>query len=91
MHHNYGVVSESHACRNYVWHTILDAELHATYPGERVLVAHSHQVQLPLYECIAIALRIIVLSVRFIVHSVVQCYLVHWINYLPIAQPVMRV
>jgi len=33
--------------------------------------------RLPLYECVAIAFRILVLSVRFIVPSVVQCYLVH--------------
>jgi len=32
---------------------------------------------LPLYQCVAIAFRILVLSVRFIVPSVVQCYLVH--------------
>jgi len=31
--------SWSHACGDCVWHIILDAELHATYPGERVLVA----------------------------------------------------
>jgi len=39
---------------------------------------------LPLYQCVAIAFRILVLSVRFIVPSVVQCYrtcyLVHWLN-----------
>jgi len=39
MHHNYGVISGSHACRDCVWHIILDAELHTTYPGERMLVA----------------------------------------------------
>jgi len=46
---------------------------------------------LPLYRCVAIAFRILVLSVRFIVPSVVQCYLVHWLNILSIARPVMRV
>jgi len=35
MHLNYGVISGSHACRDYV---ILDAGLHTTCPGERVLV-----------------------------------------------------
>ena len=39
MHHNYGGISGSHACRDCVWPIILDAELYATYPGERVLVA----------------------------------------------------
>jgi len=46
---------------------------------------------LPLYQYVAIAFRILVLSVRFIVPSVVQCYLVHWLNILSIAWPVMRV
>jgi len=46
---------------------------------------------LPLYQCVAIAFRILVLSVRFIVPSVVQCYLVHWLNILFIAWPMMRV
>jgi len=39
---------------------------------------------LPLYQCVAIAFWILVLSVRFIVPSVVQCYLVHWLNILSI-------
>ena len=39
MHHNYGVISGSHASRDCVWHIILDAELCTTCPGERVLVA----------------------------------------------------
>jgi len=48
---------------------------------------------LPLYQCVATAFRILVLSVRFIVPSVtvVQCYLVHWLNILSIAWPMMRV
>ena len=46
---------------------------------------------LPLYQCVAIAFRILVLSVRFIVASVVQCYLVHWLNILSVAWPVLRV
>ena len=37
---------------------------------------------LPQYQCVAIAFRIFVLSVRFIVPSVVQCYLMHWLNIL---------
>jgi len=49
------------------------------------------QVCLPLYQCIAIAFRIPVLSVRFIVPSIVQCYLVHWLNILSIEQPMMTV
>jgi len=40
---------------------------------------------LPLYQCAAIAFRILVLSVRSIVPSVVQCYLVHWLNILSMA------
>ena len=46
---------------------------------------------LPLYQCVAIAFRILVLSVRSIVPSVAQCYLVHWLYILSIAQPMMRV
>jgi len=42
---------------------------------------------LPLYQCVVIAFRILVLSVRFIVPSVVQCYLVNWLNILSIAWP----
>ena len=43
MHHNYGVISGSHACRDRMWRRpiILDAELHTTCPGERVLVTIS--------------------------------------------------
>ena len=33
MHHNYGVNSGRHACRDCVWHIILDAELYTTCPG----------------------------------------------------------
>jgi len=52
MHHNYGVISGSHACRDCVWHIILDAELYTTYPGERVLVATRFNVTfLPLRLC----------------------------------------
>jgi len=44
---------------------------------------------LPLHQCIAIAFQIL-LSQRFIVPSVIQCYLVHcWLNILSIAQPMM--
>jgi len=39
MHHNYGVISGSHACRDCVWHIILDVVLYTTCPGKRVLVA----------------------------------------------------
>jgi len=31
--HNYGGISESHACKNCVWLTILDAELYTICPG----------------------------------------------------------
>jgi len=52
MHHNYGGISESHACKDCVWSIILDAELHTTCPGERVLVVMTHQVQcnIPTFE-----------------------------------------
>jgi len=47
-----GVISGSHACRDCVWHIILDAELHTTCPGERVLVATRFKVTfLPLRLC----------------------------------------
>jgi len=52
MHHNYGVISGSHACRDCVWYIILDAELYTTCPGERVLVAIRCNVTfLPLRLC----------------------------------------
>ena len=36
MHHNYGVISQSHACGYCVWWPIiLDAELYTTYPRDR--------------------------------------------------------
>jgi len=54
MHHNYGGISESHACKDCVWPIILDAELYATCPGERVLVVMTHQVQcnIPTFEAL---------------------------------------
>jgi len=52
MHHNYGVISGSHACRDCVWPIILDAELYTTCPGERVLVAiRFNATFLPLRPC----------------------------------------
>ena len=52
MHHNYGVISGSHTCRDCVWCTILDAELYTTCPGERALVATRFNVTfLPLRLC----------------------------------------
>jgi len=52
MHLNYGVISGSRACRDCVWHTILDAGLYTTCPGERVLVATRFNVTfLPLRLC----------------------------------------
>jgi len=45
MHHNYGGISESHACKNCVWPTILDTDLYTTCPGDRVIVVMTHQVQ----------------------------------------------
>jgi len=54
MHHNYGGISENHACKDCVWPIILDAELYTTCPGERVLVVMTHQVQcnIPTFEAI---------------------------------------
>jgi len=34
MHHNYGVISGSHACRDCVWPVILDEELYTPCPRE---------------------------------------------------------
>ena len=52
MHLNYGVISGRHACRDCVWHIILDAGLYTTCPGERVLVATKFNVTfLPLRLC----------------------------------------
>jgi len=52
MHLNYGVISGSHACRDCVWHIILDAGLCTTFPGERVLVTTRFNVTfLPLRLC----------------------------------------
>jgi len=54
MHHNYGVISESHACKGCVSPIILDAELYTTCPGERVLVVMPQQVQcnIPTFEAV---------------------------------------
>ena len=54
MHHNYGGISESHACKDCVWPIILDAELYISCPGERVLIVMSHQVQcnIPTFEAV---------------------------------------
>ena len=54
MHHNYGGISESHACNDCVWPVILDAELYTTCPGKRVLVVMTHQAQcnIPTFEAV---------------------------------------
>ena len=52
MHHNYSVISGSHACSDCMWRIILDAELYTTCPGERVLEATRFNVTfLPLRLC----------------------------------------
>jgi len=52
MHHNYGVISGSHACRDCMWPMILDAELYTTSPWEQVLVATRFNITfLPLRCC----------------------------------------
>jgi len=54
MHHNYGRLSESDACRDCVWPIILYAKLYITCPGEGVLVVMTHQVQcnIPTFEAL---------------------------------------
>jgi len=54
MHQKYGGISESHACKDYVWPIILDAELYTACPGERVLAVMTHQVQcyIPTFEAL---------------------------------------
>jgi len=52
MHHDYGVISGRHACRDCVWHIILDAEHCTTCPRERMLVATRFSLTfLPLRLC----------------------------------------
>jgi len=54
MHHKYGGISESHACKDCVWPIILDAELYTTCPGERMLIVMTHQkkkLQLTVQVC----------------------------------------
>ena len=52
MHHNYGGISESHACKDCLWPIILDVGLYTTCPGERGFVVMTHQVQcnIPTFE-----------------------------------------
>jgi len=57
MHHNYGGISESHACKHCVWPIILDAELYTTCPGERVLVVMTHHVQCNIPTCEALLIQ----------------------------------
>jgi len=54
MHHNYGEISESRACKYCVRPIILDGELYTTCPGERVLVVMTHQVQcnIPTFQAV---------------------------------------
>jgi len=54
MHHKYGGLSESDACKDCVLPVISDAELYTTCPGERVLVVMTHQVQcnIPAFEAL---------------------------------------
>jgi len=54
MHHNYGGISESHACEDCVWPIIMDAGLYTTCPGEGVLVVTTRQVQcnIPTFEAV---------------------------------------
>jgi len=45
MHHNYGGISDCHACKDCEWPVIFDEDLYKSCPGDRVLVAMTHQVQ----------------------------------------------
>jgi len=47
MHRNYGVISGSPACRDCVWHIILNAEVYTTLPGERMLLVIRCNVRFP--------------------------------------------
>ena len=49
-HLNYGMILESHACRDCVWLIILDAELYTTCPGEQGLVVIRFNVNIPTFE-----------------------------------------
>jgi len=71
-----------------VWYTVI---LPAPFLVALNVLATIAACRLPLNQCGAISFRILILSVRFIVPSVVQCYLVHWLNILSTAQPMMRV
>ena len=52
MHHKYGGISESHACKDCVWPIIMDIGFYTTW--ERVLVIMTHQVQcnIPTFEAL---------------------------------------
>jgi len=54
MHHNYGGISESHACKDCVWPIIFDAELYTIYSGEQGLVVMTHQAHynIPTFEAV---------------------------------------
>ena len=54
MRHNYGGISESHTSKDCLWPIILDAEFYTIYPGERVLVVMTHQVQcnIPTFDAV---------------------------------------
>jgi len=54
MHHKYGGIAESHAGKDCVWPIILDVELYAPCPSERVLVVMSREVQcnIPTFEAL---------------------------------------
>jgi len=73
-------------CASLNWH-----DLFHFLVAFNVLTSNTHTAcHLPLCQCIAIAFRILILSVSFIVPSVMQCYLAHWLNILSITQPIMR-
>jgi len=52
IHHNYGVISGSNACRHCVRHIILDAERYTTCPGERVFSSQQVQCNIPTFEAL---------------------------------------
>jgi len=52
MHHNYGVISGSHACRECGWHIILVAELYNNLSWRASVSSHEVQCNIPTFEAL---------------------------------------
>ena len=50
MHHNYGVISGNHACRDCLWHIILDAELYTICDWRASVSRYQVQCNIPTFE-----------------------------------------